>query len=359
MRRRYRWPLITLCILVTLLLSLHVALSVLVRNYLNEKLQNMGDYSGQIGDVKLELWRGAYRIQDLEIVKADGKVPVPLLKVAQIDLAVSWHSLWYDHAVVAEGELLRPELNFVDGGANDKEASQTGAGTDWREQVKKIVPLTLNEVRIIDGTLTFRNYNSKPKVELRANQVNASLYNLTNVQDLQGKRDARFEGKALLFGQAPVESTATFDPLSDFEDFEFRLRATGVELRRLNSFSSAYGKFDFNAGTGDLVIEADADKGQLSGYIKPLLHNVDVFNWQQDVQNQDKGILRSIWEAVVGGSETVLKNQNENQFATRVTLSGNVHQQNISGLQAFWQILRNGFVQAFNARYEQPAPQAK
>ncbi|RMM03863.1 hypothetical protein APX70_08153 [Pseudomonas syringae pv. maculicola] len=33
-------------------------------------------------------------------------------------------------------------------------------------------------------------------------------------------------------------------------------------------------------------------------------------------------------------------------------MSGSVHQHDISGFQAFLQILRNAFVQAFNARYE-------
>jgi hypothetical protein len=54
----------------------------------------------------------------------------------------------------------------------------------------------------------------------------------------------------------------------------------------------------------------------------------------------------------------VLKNQGKNQFATRVELRGNVHRQDISAFQAFLQILRNGFIQAFNARYEQPKPAA-
>ena len=193
---------------------------------------------------------------------------------------------------------------------------------------------------------------------MNATQVNASIYNLTNVVDKEGKRDARFEGKALLLGHAPLETTATFDPLSNFEDFQFRLRARDIELKRMNDFASAYGKFDFNAGHGDVVIEAQAKKAQLTGYIKPLLKDVDVFNWQQDVENKDKGLFRSIWEAIVGGSETVLKNQGKNQFATRVELSGNVHRQDISAFQAFLQILRNGFVQAFNARYERPKPEA-
>lgn len=178
------------------------------------------------------------------------------------------------------------------------------------------------------------------------------------MRDKQGRRDASFEGTALIAGNAKVESRATFDPFSDFDDFEFRLRATGIELRNLNDFASAYGKFDFSAGHGDVVIEAQAENGRLNGYIKPLLRDVDVFDWQQDVENKDKGFFRSVWEALVGASETVLKNQPKNQFATRVELSGSVHKQNISAFEAFLQILRNGFIQAFNARYEQPAPKS-
>lgn len=356
MKARYRWPLIGLASLVALLVALHLALPYLVRDYLNDKLADMGDYRGHVADVDLAWWRGAYRINGLRIVKTSGKVPVPLLDAPVIDLSVSWHSLIYDKAVVAKVIFEQPELNFVDGG--NKQASQTGQGTDWRQQLEKLLPITLDEVHIDNGTLTFRNFNSNPPVNLKATRLDATISNLTNVRDKQGRRDASFEGTALLAGNAKVESRATFDPFSDFDDFEFRLRATGIELRNLNDFASAYGKFDFSAGHGDVVIEAQAENGRLNGYIKPLLRDVDVFDWQQDVENKDKGFFRSVWEAVVGASETVLKNQPKNQFATRVELSGSVHKQNISAFEAFLQILRNGFIQAFNARYEQPAPKS-
>jgi uncharacterized protein involved in outer membrane biogenesis len=356
MKARYRWPLIGLASLVVLLVALHVALPYLVRDYLNDKLADMGEYRGQITDVDLAWWRGAYQINGLKIVKTSGKVPVPFLEAPLIDLSVSWHSLIYDKAVVAKVAFARPVLNFVDGG--NKQASQTGQGTDWRQQLDKLLPITLNEVHVENGTLTFRNFNSRPRVDLKATQLNANIRNLTNVRDEKGRRDASFDGTALIAGDAKVESRATFDPFSDFDDFEFRLRATGIELRRLNDFASAYGKFDFNAGHGDVVIEAQAENGRLNGYIKPLLRDVDVFDWQQDVEEKDKGFFRSVWEAVVGATETVLKNQPKNQFATRVELSGSVHQQNISGFEAFLQILRNGFIEAFNARYEQPAPKS-
>ncbi|WP_028635429.1 DUF748 domain-containing protein [Pseudomonas parafulva] len=354
MRARYRWPLIGLASFIVLLVALHIALPYLVRDYLNQKLADMGDYRGQVADVDLAWWRGAYTINGLQIVKTTGKVPVPLLDAPVIDLSVSWHALWYDHAVVAEVAFVRPELNFVDGG--NKQNSQTGQGTDWRQQLEKLLPITLNEVRINDGVLTFRNFNSKPPVTLKATSLQANVRNLTNIRDEAGRRDASFQATALIAGDAKVESRATFDPFSDFDDFEFRLRATGIELRKLNDFASAYGKFDFKAGRGDVVIEAQATNGRLSGYIKPLLRDVEVFDWQQDVQNKDKGVLRSVWEALVGATQTVLKNQPKNQFATRVELSGSVRKQDISAFEAFLQILRNGFVQAFNARYERGAP---
>ena len=356
MKARYRWPLIGLTSLIVLLVALQLALPYLVRDYLNDKLAHMGEYRGQVADVDLAWWRGAYQINGLKIVKATGKVPVPLLEAPLIDLSVSWHSLIHDQAVVAKVTFSRPVLNFVDGGS--KQASQTGRGTDWRQQLEKLLPITLNDVQIENGTLTFHNFTSKPPVDLKATQLDANIRNLTNVRDEKGRRDASFDASALLLSDAKVESRATFDPFSDFDDFEFRLRATGIELRRLNDFSSAYGKFDFNAGHGDLVIEAQAEDGRLHGYIKPLLRDVDVFDWQQDVENKNKNIFRSVWEALVGASETVLKNQPKNQFATRVELSGSVHKQDISAFETFLQILRNGFIQAFNARYEQPPPKA-
>lgn len=138
MNARYRWPLVGLASLVVLLVALHLALPYLVRDYLNDRLANMGEYRGQVADVDLAWWRGAYQINGLKIVKTSGKVPVPLLDAPLIDLSVSWHSLWYDRAVVAEVTFVRPVLNFVDGGS--KQASQTGQGTDWRQQLENCCP---------------------------------------------------------------------------------------------------------------------------------------------------------------------------------------------------------------------------
>lgn len=353
MKRRYSLPLWIALGLLALVLLAHVALPYVVRDYLNGKLADMGDYRGHIDDIDLALWRGGYRINGLQIVKAQREAPVPFVEAPQIDISVSWKELWSAQSVVARVIFDKPVVNFVD--SENQDDAQTGEGVDWREQLNKLLPITLNEVRVNGGTLGFYNFNASPPVKIQANAIQASLYNLTNVADEQGDRVARFEGKAQLLDHAPLEASAVFDPFHNFQDFEFRVRATGIELPRLNDLANAYGRFDFKSGNGDVVIEAFAEDSQLSGYIKPLLRDVEVFDWQQDVNNDDKGFFRSIWEAVVGGGEKVLKNQRQDQIATRVELRGSTRQQDISAFQAFIGILRNGFVEAFNSRFERGA----
>ncbi|MFZ6046643.1 DUF748 domain-containing protein [Pseudomonas sp. CR3202] len=356
MNRRYSRPLGAVLVLVLPLAAAHLALPWLIRDYLNDGLADIGEYHGHVADVDLAWWLGACRVNGLSIVKVGGKVPVPFVDAPGIDLVVDWHALWYDHAVVARAIFEAPALNFVDGGA-DEDASQTGAGTDWREQLDRLLPLTLNEVRVVNGRIAFHNFKSRPRVDIETTEVNANLYNLANLSDSSGERVARLEGKGLALGETPLEVEATFDPFRDFEDFALRLRVRAIDLPKLNDFSRAYGRFDFKAGKGDLVVEARADDGQLSGYVKPLLRNVDVFDWQQDVENNDKGFLRSLWEALVGGGQSLLKNQQRDQFATRVELRGSIHSRDISAFQALLAILRNAFIEAFTNRFELAPPE--
>lgn len=350
MKKSYRLPLWILLGVALLLLVAHLLLPHLVLNYLNDKMADMGDYRGQVEDVDLAWWRGAYSVDGLRIEKKQEPVQAPLFTAASIDIGVSWRTLWRERALVGEVIFHEPHLNFVDD--DEPESDQTGGGLDWRERVNELVPFTLNEVRVIDGQLSFRNFDADPQVHVYANAINASLYNLTNSAKEEQGRVARFEGEAKFFNQAPIEATAHFDPFTDWEDFDVSLRMTGLELTKLNDFSNAYGKFDFEAGTGDLVVEVQARDSQLDGYIKPLLRNVQVFDIEQDIKNEDKGFFRGIWEAVVGGSENILKNQSKDQFATRVELSGSTKNTEVSPFQAFIAILRNGFVEAFSARFE-------
>lgn len=350
MNKTMRLSLLVAAVLALLLIILHLMLPWLVREYLNDKLADMGDYRGHIEDVDMTWWNGAYRINGLEIAKTDGEVQVPFLSVPSMDIAIRMRALWKEGLLIGVVDIHQPELNFVDG--NTQEQKQTGEGVDWRAQLEEMVPVRLNQVNIHQGTVSFRNFSSDPPVNISASAIEMTIRNLTNAPDAQGQRSASMNGTADFLGHAPIEANARFDPLGRVDDADLQFRMLGLDLTRINDFASAYGKFDFRAGAGDLTLELEVRERQLDGYIKPLLRDVDVFDLDQDIRNEDKGFFRGLWEAIVHGGQEVLQNQRKDQFATRIELSGSLDNAEMSAFQAFIAILRNAFVEAFTPRFE-------
>ena len=350
MNRTLRYSFLVVAVLALLLIILHLLLPWLVREYLNDQLADMGDYRGHVEDVDLTWWKGAYRINGLEITKTEGEAQVPFLDVPSMDISVRMRALWQEGILIGEVDIHQPELNFVDG--DTEQQKQTGDGVDWRAQLEDMVPVQLNEVRIHQGTVSFRNFSSDPPVNISASEVQLSIRNLTNAPDAQGQRSASMAGTANFLGHAAVEASAHFDPLGRVDDADLQLRMLGLDLTRINDFASAYGKFDFRAGEGDLTMELEVRERQLDGYVKPLMRDVDVFDMEQDIRNEDKGFFRGLWEAIVHGGQEVLQNQRKDQFATRIELSGSLDDTDMSAFQAFIAILRNAFVEAFTPRFE-------
>ena len=351
MNKTLRISMITVAVLALLLIILHLMLPWLVREFLNDKLADMGDYRGHIEDVDMTWWNGAYRINGLEIIKVEGENQVPFVTLPAMDIKVRMRALWQEGVLIGVVDLHQPELNFVDG--ESEAQKQTGEGVDWRAQLEEMVPVRLNEVNVHDGTVFFRNFSSDPPVNIHASDIQMMVRNLTNAPDAQGQRSASMDGIAKFLDHAPIEASANFDPLGRVDNLDLRLRMLGLDLTRINDFAGAYGKFDFRAGEGDLTMEIDVEDRQLTGYVKPLMRNVDVFDMDQDIRNEDKGFFRGLWEAIVHGGQEVLQNQRRDQFATRIELSGSLDNAEMSAFQAFIQILRNAFVEAFTPRFEQ------
>lgn len=349
MRTRYRRSLWIVGVIAVVLVAARIAMPYLVLDYLNGRLARMGAYSGHIADIDIHLWRGAYSIDGLTITKVDGKVPVPLFNTARADISLSWRAL-------ARGRLrgkidfYDPVLNFVDGrGEGD---TQTGKGVDWRAQLKALAPIRLDEVNVMNGTVTFHNFVSRPKVDLKMTDVNAAASNLTNVQGEGGSRVAHLHATAKVLGDAPLETRAEFDPLERLGDFRYELSVRNIKLVKANDLARAYSGLDFAGGEGDFFMELQAKDRQLNGYAKPLFRGLKIFSWKQDVVEEKKNPVKLAYEAVAEGVTKLFKNQSKDQFATRVPISGSIDAKNVSAMEAIVGVLRNAFVEAYKPNLE-------
>ena len=110
---------------VLLLVAGRIALPYIVEDYANEKLAALDSYDGHVGDIDMHLWRGAYSIDDIVIVKTGAKRPVPFFSSRRVDLSVEWRSL-LKGSVVAEAKFDGPRAQSRAGKIQGRLATRQG-----------------------------------------------------------------------------------------------------------------------------------------------------------------------------------------------------------------------------------------
>lgn len=108
-----------------------------------------------------------------------------------------------------------------------------------------------------------------------------------------------------MLDSASARLDGRLDPLGDFHNFELKLKITGINLTKLNQVSEAYGNFNFKSGNGDFVMELQAEDAQLTGYAKPVLDNVEIFDLEEDLED---GVFSAAWQAIVGAFGQIFRN---------------------------------------------------
>lgn len=338
----------TILIAITLLLflaGLRLALPDLVKDYLNQHLAQMGDYRGQINDVDIALWRGAYSLNEMKIVKVD-EYSVPFFESRAIDFSINWSAL-LKGKVVAEVELDAPELHFVDA---SNETKQTGAGNDWRDTLQQLIPIRIDELLIHHGEIHFHNFDSNPPVHLVLTELDGQFSNITNKNTDANSNYANFKLTSLILGNARASAEGSLNPLGQFRNFEIKLRVADIDLTKINDLAEAYGNFSFESGQGEFVMDLEANNGTLEGYAKPLFDDVEILDVSED---SEKGVLNVAWESLVAALGQIFRNQPKDRIAAQIQINGSLDRENISSWQAFISILHNAFVDAYEAEFRE------
>lgn len=319
-----------------------------VRDYVNRTLDRNPLYAGNIGEVQIHLWRGAYSIHDVRISKTTGNVPVPFFAAKRVDFAVQWNALLHGK-VVGRVLMEQPDINFVD--APSEGEVQTGAGGPWLQMIGDLFPFKINRAVVKEGSIHFRTYKAEKPVDVYLSQVEASVDNLGNIRDETNPLVSTVQATVLVMDQAKFEYKMTLDPFSYRPTFHMATRLLGLDVTKINDLARTYGKFDFKRGWFDLILEVDAKEGQLTGYAKPLFRNLKVFSLAEDIKEDN--VLEFFWQALVGATTGLFKNQSRDQFGTLIPFSSDLSGATTLDLLAtVANLLRNAFVRAYLPRLE-------
>ena len=334
-----------LLIVVVILVAVRIYLPFWVTDYVNKVLDDVPGYSGSIEDVDLHLYRGAYRIHQLKMVKTGAGLPEPFLDIDIIDLSVQWDAL-FDGRLVGEVSLVNAEANFVTSVSNESEAEQTGGEADWTEPIKELMPLEINRFSVHNGTIAFKDYTADPKVDISLDSLTLNATNLSNVENKQVELPSDIRATATSIGGGRLDLVGKANLLKKIPDFDMEAQFEGVSLPALNSFTKAYAKLDFEKGVFNLYSELAVDDGVLTGYVKPVLSEIKMIDFSED----KKKPLEMAWEAVAGLVMELFENQPKDQFATKVPMSGDLNNVKSSIWPTIGNIFKNAFIQAFKKK---------
>jgi hypothetical protein len=345
-RRLRKTALGIVIVLVLALVALRLALPSIVQRYVNDKLDEIPEYDGHIGDVDIHLIRGAYSIDDIEIEKTTGAVPVPFFSARTVDFSISWSEIMHG-ALVGEITVFQCSVNFVRG--ETKEESQTSIDRTWLEVVKDLFPFRINRFAIREGSLWFHDLGTEPKVDVYLTNLFALCTNLYNTRNLSTELPADFRARAITLGGGKTELHVKLDPLADQPRFDLELSVREVNLPELNELLEAYGKFNVKRGTFEVFAEIAGSEGSFDGYVKPFFEDLNVFELKDDAQNP----VKLLWQALVAGAVKIFKNHPADQVATKIPVSGTFEKTNVEIWTTLLNVLRNAFIEAFNARLDE------
>ena len=195
----------------------HFCLHAFLVRFVNRKLNTIPDYSAHIDDIGVHLWRGAYSIEGLKVLKREGRSVAPFFQARDIDISLQWKELFHRH-IVAKVIMTEPQITVVT--SKNKAVEQSVQGGGWQEQVQSLVPIKLNYFKIVDGSVHWRDPFSDPPMDIFLHELNMTAYNLTNSSRLSTKLASTIVGDGVIMKDGRLHLDATTDPYEKLPTFK-------------------------------------------------------------------------------------------------------------------------------------------
>ena len=340
-RTRPKWFWWTLVTITVLLVGFRLALPGLVKDYVNNKLDELPEYDGSIADVDIHLLRGAYSIDGVNIVKTTGEVPVPFFEARKVDFSVQWKEL-FNGSIVSEVDVFQGKLNFVKG--QEESDTQVKIDKSWIGIVDDLFPFRINRFQVSSGEAWFRDFHAEPTVDVFIKDLQVVATNLTNNRKITDRLPARIKARGVTLGGGALAIDTRLQPMAKDPTFDLNAEIRDMDMTALNDLLKAYAKVDVHRGRFEVFTEIAAADGKFKGYVKPLFEDVNLLEIKQDNENP----LKLAWEAIVAGVMKVFKNQPKDRFATKVPIEGEFGKPDVDLWTTIGNVFRNAFVKAFS-----------
>ncbi len=325
--------------IIVILIAIRIALPYIAKSYLNKTLANLEEYKGHVYDVDISLIRGAYVIDSLIISKRNSSIEKPFFTSDKIDISLEWKSL-FNGAIVGEFVFTKPTLNFIMSKQEDEK--QYGDDENWVEPLKSLLPIQINNLKIVDGEIFLYDYNSKNPTLIFLKEFNADFANMSNVVSTEELLPSNFKITATSIGGGKLNTNGKINFLKKVPDIDYNFTFENVDIVALNDFLRSSANIDAESGNFNLYHELAINDSEIKGYVKPIIKNLKIFKWKEE----DRTFGGFLKEAGADLIADIFKNHKKNQFATKVPINGSLKDPKLNSFKALLAILENTFIKA-------------
>jgi len=341
---KYKW----IGIAVVLIIAFRISLPFLLQDRIIRSINDIDGYSGSVGNVDLQIYRGGFKVEELKIFEeASEKPEVPLVALGLLDFSIQWKALLKGHFV---GEVYLDTLlvNFT---KREEESETEQDSLDTRikliTELQKLNPIQINILEISNSEISYIDPTSEPKVDVTMKEIHLRAENLRNVQSDSDDLPASIQVSTSAMESGVIDLKAEMNYLLEPPNFDIDLEIEQLNLVRFNEFFEAYANLGLKSGTLNFYSEAAARNGQIEGYVKPLIKNLEI----ADTDSTD-GLIKKLYKGAVQVGTDLFENQKKDQIGTKVPISGSIENSQVKIFQSLLNFFKNAFIEAYKLEIE-------
>jgi len=200
-----------------------------------------------------------------------------------------------------------------------------------------LLVVNVTQGKVLDSEFGFVNKAVTPPYRVFVGDVNADVDNFTTrLREWQG-------GNAVIKVTGRSVLTGTFRPEKPSPDFDVGVQVVKTDLKSFNDVLRAYVDFDVHRGNLLVFSELSIRHKHVSGYLKPIFKDVEVYDPEQDAE---KAWTKKIFESVISGIVELLNNPSADQVAAETGITGPVTNPFADTWQVMGTLIQNAFFKA-------------
>ena len=235
--------------------------------------------------------------------------------------------------------------------ANEKSDRPPAEAIDLTQELRKVTPLDVDHVDILDGQVAFIDTSRVERPELWIHDLQLSVENLVTRLHLADGRPALLTASGTVAHSGKMTVFVTAEPFEKGLTFSGRAAVIGLQTAELYRFIEPATKMQAPEGTIDIFVEFDCRNGVLTGGVKPVLKNVKV-----RPTNKNPFTVLKAWAADLAVKIFSDRVEDRNAVATVVPIKGSLTGPNVQLWPTILGVLRNAFVEGLTSGYAHLPP---